>query len=60
MFMRGDKQMRNIIQNANKHDTDNSDFSSFNCVKRSSLVRSNDAVESVECHTEYQKSTTEK
>ena len=42
------------IKNQTKYDNaDYSNFSSFNRIKRSSLVRPNDAVESVESHTEY-------
>ena len=49
------------VENETKDDnTNNSNFGSFNRVKRSSLVRHNDAVESVERHAEYQKSTEEK
>ena len=35
------------------NNTKNCDFSSFNRIKRSSLVRSDDAVETSECHVEY-------
>ena len=43
-------------------DTDNaqnSNLSSFNRIKRSSLVRSNDAVETFKCHVQYEESATQ-
>ena len=50
--MRRQKQMWNVIQNANNDNTGNSDFSPFNRIKRSSLVRSDDTVETIKRHAD--------
>ena len=54
-----DKQMRYIVQNTENYNTHYCDFSSFNRIKRSSLVRSDDAVESVKSHIYNEESTAE-
>ena len=49
--------MWNINQNTEDYDGGNGNFSSFNRIKRSSFVRSDDAVETIERHAEYKEST---
>ena len=51
------KQIRNVKQDTDDYNKYNSNFNSFNRIKRSCFVRSNDAVESVERHAEYEEST---
>ena len=49
-----------VIYNTGYYYTYNGDLSSFSCVNQNSLVRSDDAVKSVECHAEDKESTREK
>ena len=55
----GNKEMRNIVQETKCDNKYNGDFGSFNRIKRSSLVRSDDAVETIKRHAEYEESWTE-
>ena len=49
--------MWNIEHKTEWYNTHNGNLSSFNRIKRSSLMRSNDAVETVEGHTEDEQNT---
>ena len=49
--------MGTIICIAKQKYRDNNDFSSFNCIERGSLVRSDDAVEAFKRHSNYKTCT---
>ena len=46
--------MRHTVQSRNNNNTYNNNSSPFNGIKRSSLVGSDDAVETFKCHAEYE------
>ena len=47
------------IKDQTKHNnTYNGNFSSFNRIKRGSFVRSDDAIETIKCHIDYEVGTT--
>ena len=54
-----DEEMGYVVENAEDHNESNSNFGSFNCIKRGSLVWSHDAVESVKCHRDDKHSAAE-
>ena len=56
-FMSCHKKMRHIVQNAKNDNAYNSDFSSFNRIERSRLMRSDDAVETFKRHSKDKQCT---
>ena len=51
--------MRNIVHYTKQNNAYYSDLSSFNRIKRSGLVRFNDAVETFKRHAEYEEGATQ-
>ena len=51
--------MWSIVYYAKHNNTQNGDLSSFNCIKWSSFVGSDDAVETFERHAEYEEGPTQ-
>ena len=49
--------MWHINKNAEYNNKGNDNFSSFNCIEQSSLVWSDDAVETFKRHAQYKEST---